>query len=161
MKVNIESYPHFKAIGLVWHGKIQNGPKEIPQFWDRVFLPRVNEIKNSKVEEWGSANSYGIMKNFDMVKNEMDYLAGVEVESAEKVPEGMVVWEVPTQTYAVVDARLSELPELFKTFEDWFLQSGYKRISGAPEFELYSEEFHREIGKGFIKYFIPIEKAEK
>ena len=159
MEVNIESYPHFKVIGIVWHGKMQDGPKEIPKFRDKTFLPRAQEIKNAKIEEWGLANSYGVMWNFDMEKGEMDYLAGLGVESEADIPEGMIMWEVPAQTYAVVSTPLSKLPELFKVFENWFSQSEYERIPGAAEFELYGEEFHKENGKGPIKYYVPIEKA--
>ncbi len=159
MEVKIESYPGFKVIGIVWHGKMQDGPKEIPQFWDKIFLPRAQEIKNVKIEEWGMANSYGVMWNFDMEKGEMDYLAGIGIESEVEVPEGMIMWEVPAQKYAMVSAPLSKLPEIFKTFENWFPQSGYRRVPGAPEFELYGEQFHKENGKGPIKYFIPVEKV--
>ena len=161
MEVNLESYPAFKVIGIVWHGKMQDGPKEIPQFWEKTFLPRAQEIKNAKIEAWGLANSYGVMWNFNMEEGEMDYLAGVEVENKGSIPEGMIMWEIPSQTYAVTSAPLSKLPEIFKTFEKWFPQSDYKRIPGVAEFELYGEEFHKEDGKGPVKYYIPIEKANK
>lgn len=160
MKVNIESYREFKAIGIIWHGKMQNGPKELPQFWDKTFLPRSQEIKNTRIEEWGSANSYGIMWNFNMEKGEMDYLAGIEVVSDVKIPDGMTVWEIPAQTYAVTRGPLSIIGELIKTIYDWLPTSGYKRVDGAPEFELYGEDFHKENGQSAIGYYVPIEEVK-
>ncbi len=61
-----------------------------------------------------------------MEKNELEYLAVVEIESEGDIPEGMIIWNVSAQIYAVVETPLSKLPKIFKTFENWYSQSGYR-----------------------------------
>jgi AraC family transcriptional regulator len=83
----------FVVVGMKYRGKSEKN--EIPQLWEK-FMPRVGEIKQR-------ANRYGlgVMDNYDEKTGEFDYLAGVEVEEASDIPQGMESWQVPEQTYAV------------------------------------------------------------
>jgi AraC family transcriptional regulator len=149
MEPKIVSRPAFTVIGMKYRGKNEN--KEIPQMWDR-FIPRTGEIKH-KVNPHVA---YGVMGNYDESSGEFDYVAGFEVESSADIPEGMVSWQVPAQTYAVFTCTLPTLIEAFqRVYQTWLPQSGYRRADG-PEFELYDEKFNPEDGRLEMYIYIPV-----
>jgi len=139
----------FTVVGLKYHGK--NAENEIPQMWG-VFGPRMGEIKqvvNLHV-------AYGVCDNFCQDSGEFDYIAGFEVNSATDIPEGMVSWEVPEQTYAVFTCTLPTLAETFQyAYKSWLPQSGRQRTAG-PEFELYDEHFDPKDLNSEMEIYIPI-----
>ena len=85
--------------------------------------------------------SYGVMSNFDEETNEFDYIACVAVASSEELPQGMVSFKVPDQTYAVFKCSLPMLRDAFQYAHRWFADSDHERSTGS-EFELYGSEFH-------------------
>lgn len=150
MEPKIVTRPGFTVVGMLYHGKNEKG--EIPQMWGQ-FIPRVDEIKH-KVNPHVA---YGVIGNFDESSGEFDYVAGLEVESIAGIPEGMVSWEVPEQTYAVFTCTLPTLMEAFQhAYKTWLPQSGYSR-AGGPEFELYDENFDPEDESSEMYIYIPIE----
>jgi predicted transcriptional regulator YdeE/DNA-binding transcriptional MerR regulator len=140
----------FTAVGMEYQGKNENN--EIKDMWD-VFGPRMGEIKHPNWR-WGS---YGICR--DMPEEEgLRYLAGVEVDRVEDVPNGMTVWTVPEQTYAVFPCTLPTLHDAYRyAFEEWLPQSAYQRADG-PDFELYTEEFDPQDPASTMYIYVPIEK---
>jgi hypothetical protein len=46
-------------------------------------------------------DSYGVMDNYDKSSGTFDYVSAVEVSVVEKIPEGMMSWDIPAQKYAV------------------------------------------------------------
>jgi AraC family transcriptional regulator len=138
----------FTAVGMEYQGKNENN--EIAKMWQE-FVPRTKEIKHANFT-WGT---YGICR--DLPEGEgLNYLAGVEVDKAKDVPEGMVVWTVPEQTYAVFTCTLPTLHEAYRhAFETWLPQSEYKRGDG-PDFELYTEEFDPEVEDSKMYIYVPI-----
>ncbi len=151
MEPKISNRPAFTVVGMKYRGKNEN--KEIPQLWQK-FKPRMDEVKH-KVNPHVC---YGVMDNFDMKSGEFDYVAGFEVKSTADVPEDMVCWEVPEQTYAVFPCTLPNIVEAFRhVCKEWLPQSGYQRTDG-PEFELYDENFQPDEGKLDMYIYIPIKK---
>lgn len=149
MEAKIATRPAFTVVGMLYHGK--NEKNEIPQMW-REFVPRESEIKH-KVNPHVA---YGVIGNFDESSGEFDYVAGFEVDSLADIPEGMVSWEVPEQTYAVFTCTLPTLMEAFQhAYKTWLPQSGYKRADG-PEFELYDENFNPGDENSEMYIYIPI-----
>ena len=149
MKAEIVSKPAFAVVGLVYHGK--NEKQEIPQLWGE-FGPRFGEVK-------GVINAdvcYGVCDNFDQNSGEFDYAAVLEVSDDAGVPEGMVRWEIPAQTYAVFECTLPTIGETFDHIhKTWFPQSGYQRASG-PEFELYDKDFDPNNPRSKMQIYIPV-----
>jgi len=140
----------FTVVGMEYQGKNENN--EIKDLWG-VFSPRMGEIKQP-IWQWGS---YGICLDTPDVEG-LRYLAGVEVEQAQDVPDGMTVWTVPEQTYAVFPCTLPTLHDAYRyAFEEWLPQSGYQRAEG-PDFELYSEEFDPEDPASTMYIYVPIQK---
>lgn len=131
MEPRIVSRPAFTAVGVEYYGKNEND--EIADMWQR-FNPRIQEIQNIIDGAFGlclPADESGAFK----------YLAGMAVSEAERVPEGMLVWQVPEQTYAVFPCTLPTLRETYRyAFETWLPASGYTYTQG-PDFEYYDEKF--------------------
>ncbi len=135
MHTKIEQKPGFTIVGMKYRGR--NQKNEVPQLWE-TFIPRLAEVPNRA----GLGGSYGVMDNYDEDSGEFDYIAGVEVSSAEEIPDGMVSHVVPDQIYAVFKCTLPTLHQTFRRIDqEWFPESGHKRAKG-PEFEFYNEEFH-------------------
>jgi len=152
MEVEIVTKPEFTVLGLLARGKV--GPEFIPPLWDRLFV-RINEIQNKIKSRIG----YGVMSNYDETTKEFNYLAGFDVESGIEVPEGMIIWKVPDQTYAVIRCTIPTIMQAYQFFaQEWSLKEGYQRASG-PEFEFYPENFNPEEEETSMIYlYIPIKK---
>jgi AraC family transcriptional regulator len=151
MEPKIINRPAFTVIGMKYRGKNEN--QEIPQLW-RQFGPRAMEIKN--IAHPGI--SYGVMDYYDESTGEFDYIASLEVESVEEIPEGMDRWDVPEQTYACFTCTLPTLIETFKSaYNEWLPQSEYEHAP-SPEFELYDEDFDPNVASSPMYIYIPIKK---
>ena len=106
----------------------------------------------------GPMSDYGVMGNYDESTGAFDYVAGFPVGSAADIPEGMVSWAVPEQTYAVFKCTLPSIAETYQFIHgDWLRSSGYRHVDG-PEFELYDEEFDPQVPESPIYIYIPVEK---
>ena len=150
MEPQIVSRPAFTAVGVEYYGK--NEHDEIAAMWQE-FNPRIHEIQNIADGAFGlclPADESGAFK----------YLAGMAVSKTEQVPEGMVVWQVPEQTYAVFPCTLQTLRETYHhAFETWLPASGYAYTQG-PDFEYYDESFDPEDPQNStFQIYIPIQKG--
>jgi predicted transcriptional regulator YdeE len=146
MEPKIVTKPAFSVVGMEYVG--MNKHNEIKGMWDE-FAPRMREIKHPDYS-WGT---YGICQG-EANEETPWYLAGVEVTKVEDVPTGMVVWEIPQQTYAVFPCTLPTLHEAYRyAFEEWLPGSDYERVEG-PDFELYTEEFDPDDPRMYI--YVPV-----
>jgi AraC family transcriptional regulator len=139
----------FKIVGLLYRGKNEN--QEIPQLWGQ-FGPKWETIKHTLNQEV----CYGVMDNYDTNTGEFDYVAAMEVARIEEVPDSMVGWEVPKQTYAIFPCTLPKIQESYdQAHKNWLPDSGYMH-SGGIEFELYDEKFDPNDPTSEFYYFMPI-----
>lgn len=125
----------------------------IPAQWQR-FVPYLGNIGGQK-----GNRSYGVCCNADEDGN-IDYLCGVEVSEGADLPAGFQRVALQDQRYAVFrhQGHISEIRRTWKTiFAKWLPDSGY-RLTKAPDFELYSEDFDPVAGTGFVEIWIPIER---
>jgi AraC family transcriptional regulator len=133
MEMRIQNLPAFVVVGARHQGGMQSG--EISQFWEQWG----EAVTEQAASEPGV--SYGLTVGFEGATMTIDYLAAVPVAADAAVPEGMVRWEVPAQTYAVFDCTLATLSEtIMKVYHDWLPRSGYQRGYG-PELERYDPTF--------------------
>jgi predicted transcriptional regulator YdeE len=131
MEPEIVSKPAFMAVGMEYYGK--NEHNEISELWQR-FNPRMGEIKNCV------DGAFGLCRQPDE-SGAFKYLAAFSVSSVEQIPQGMTVWEVPAQTYAVFPCTLKTIHATYKhIMENWLPTSGYQWGDG-PDFEYYDETF--------------------
>lgn len=141
--------PAFTVVGSLLH--TQPMTPEIPQLWDK-FVPRIDEIQHIAEPHV----SYGLMESFDQMTR-LDYMAGVSVETAGKLPEGMSQWNVPANTYAVFETTLPTIGDTFGyIYNTWFPTSGYRPAAGAY-FERYGETFSPS--NPSLSIYIPVVKA--
>jgi predicted transcriptional regulator YdeE len=154
MKVRIEVKPGFTVLGMVERGK--NGPQFIPPLW-QTFFQRIGEVSNLKKSD----GVYGVMRNYDETTDEFDYLAGFEVEPGTTPPKGMVTWDIPELTYAVVSCTIGEIGEAYQFFYDhWLPNHGYTH-GRYPEggFEYYFEGCSYEDQQDPMELYFPVEKT--
>ena len=148
MEPQIVKKPAMTLVGLQLHGKLEG--MDLKSLWNG-FGPRMAEIRD------GDPNiCYGAMDNYSETTGEFDYLAACEVKAAADVPEGMVSWTIPAQTYAVFPSTLPTIGEAWMTaYQQWLPTSGYQRATG-PEFELYDEKFNPQDPAATLYLCVPI-----
>lgn len=148
MQPQIISKPAFTVVGM----KISTKPMspEIPQLWER-FAQRIDEVQETSEPHV----SYGLMGKFD---ENMDYMAGVAADRTDDLPAGMTTWEVPAYTYAVFEATLPTLSEVFgQIYNQWIPASGYQPKMDVC-FERYGEDFNPHDPNSKVSIYIPVEK---
>ena len=141
--------PAFVVVGL----RIRATPMspEIPRLW-QGFAPRIDEVPDLAEPRV----SYGVIGGFDPQQQRFDYMAGVSVTRTGRLPDGMVAWELPGQTYAVFDARLRHIGEAFgHIFGAWLPTAGFRQAD-APYFERYGASFDPGNPDSGIEIFIPV-----
>lgn len=142
------------VVGTIYEGTNEN--QEIAEMWDKVLIPRLDEIKrvNQMV-------TYGVC-DFDssLPNGGFRYLGGAEVASPEDCPPGMHLWRVPAGKYAIFK-HIGSLETLSKTYEliynTWMPKSVYKRAN-RPDLEVYNEEFHDFSPDSVLYLWVPVEE---
>ncbi len=154
MEPQIVKKPAMTLVGVQLHGKLEG--MDLISLWNG-FGPRMSEIKDAN-----PAVCYGAMDHYSETTGEFDYLAACEAKSAvaaPAVPDGMVSWNIPAQTYAVFPCTLPQVGEAWMTaYQQWLPQSGYKHAAG-PEFELYDEKFNPQDPASTLYLCVPIVSA--
>ena len=150
----IVTRPAFMAVGLTYHGKNDQG--EIQLLWND-FMSRITEVKHTT----GKMETFGLCYAEDE-DGAFEYIACIEVERADEIPEGMSIRMVAEQNYAVF-THIGYVNTLGETYDyiinTWFPQSKYKMGKG-PDFELYNEEFFPNDEKAKTYIWFPIEEKE-
>jgi len=146
-----ETREQFVIAGLLAHYSFE-ASEGIPDQWRR-FAPHIGHVEGQLGPE-----TYGVSCNFSR-KGEFDYITGVGVIAAIKnTPELSSIAVAPAR-YAVF-THPSHVIDLHRTqyaiWNVWMPQSG-RRISTAPNFELYHEDFDPVTGMGKIEIWMPLE----
>jgi len=139
MQPKIINRPAFKAVGLSYVGKNENG--EIGQMWGR-FNQISNQIKRSNDKE-----AFGLC--FSTVQGpsqpgEFEYVSSFEVTDDKDVPEGMVYREVPAHKYAVFThhGKLDTLSETYAyIYNTGLAQAGLEVHPDKFDMEVYDKDF--------------------
>ncbi len=111
-----------------------------PALWQQ-FIPRAAEVARQKDQRFAT---YGVTRKFRGAKpDEIEYLAGVEVHSAFRLPHDIIAWDIPTQTYAVLPAAdPTDLgPAIDYFYRTWLpRQLAFEPVNG-PSLEYYPTEY--------------------
>ena len=114
----------------------------IPQLWGQ-FMGRFGSIRNKK-----SDVCYGVVedspgKGSGARKDELFYIACVEVSDFGSVPQGMIHRTVPAGRYAVFTHKgvLGRLGQTMKFIYESWLPKAPVKLRDAPEVEMYDERF--------------------
>ena len=147
MEPKIVTQPAMMVVGMSYYGKNKNN--EISQLW-REFGPRMKEVENI-------VECYGVCGEVEQ-DGAFKYVAGFEVSSIGDVPQGMVSWQVPEQTYAVFGCTLPTIQQAYEyAHKTWLPQQSDYQHKVGPELELYGEEFDPAKPDSKMYVYIPIE----
>jgi AraC family transcriptional regulator len=140
MEPKIITKKSFKVIGLDYYGENKN--QEISGVWDK-FNSICMTIPGASCE----SACYGVcyMEEGDTNPNAFHYLCAIEVNSLDKIPDGMKGIEIPEQKYALFThtGKLDKLKETYDyIYQKWLPASGYKKNPlSSFDLELYDERF--------------------
>lgn len=123
----------------------------IPKLWQR-FTPYLGNIPG----QVGNV-AYGVRYNSDDEGN-LDYMAGVEVQSFDGLPKELTRLRIPAKRYAVFvhRAHIAEVRRTHYTiWSQWLPESGHEPAD-APSFERYDEKFNPRTGSGGLEIWVPL-----
>jgi AraC family transcriptional regulator len=124
----------------------------IGELWSR-FVPRIGEVTLRR-----GSHTLGVC--IDGAEGEgITYVAAVEVERIDAVPEGMVALTLPARRYAVWTHRgpISTFPDTVKqVFGRWLAESKLPHAQ-APDFEWYDDRFDPATEQGEIDIYVPLD----
>lgn len=154
MEPRIMRKPLFQVVGMAGQFTPATNTR-IPELWMR-FAPQMYAVPHRRGE-----HTFGVCIDADpSTVNEagFTYLACVEVERVERVPDGMIAVTIPANTYAVFThsghiARISDTVK--QVWGEWLPASGRRHIA-APDFELYDERWDPTTGMGDVDIYVPI-----
>lgn len=130
--------------------------KIIPALWGK-YVPRSEEIPTRL-----SPVDLGVCFKEEGEKfhpDECFYIAGTEVKSIDKIPDGMMAMTIPAGKYAVFThkGKLDKLSFTMKyIYGSWLPKSGEK-LRDAPDLEIYDQRFKPDSDESELDIYIPIE----
>lgn len=129
--------------GLRYAGRNEHG--EIPALWDEQFIPLVMKADPGDHDRV----FYGVTRQIDGVpwSEGFEYLAAVAVGTIPNLPDGLVVWEMPAQQYAVLPAQgvpsIGIMSEYF--YGTWLPRSAEWEAVDGPMLEVYPASFPQDM----------------
>jgi len=129
----------------------------IPSQWQRL-QPHLGHIPG-QVDE----TAYGVCCNSDDAGN-FDYICGVEIADATRLPAEWRRVRIPEHRYAVFShhEHISRIRSVWNTiWNTWLPESGYQ-VAETADFERYGANFDPTTGMGGFEIWIPIKtRAER
>jgi AraC family transcriptional regulator len=136
----------------------KNNMKMIPVLWDR-FMEQMDRIKNRV-----SHACFGLVEDVPETvarshKDELVYVACVEVSDLDAVPPGMTTRVIPAGRHAVF-VHKGKLEGLQKTMDfiygKWISTCGLK-VRNAPHIEIYDHRFCTGSDESEFDILVPVE----
>lgn len=154
MKPTIVHLPAFHVIGM--QGTFSPATRgQIPALWAR-FVSRMDDIEGQKGDV-----SFGLctpnVTGPDGTPTFV-YTAAVEVETLDRVPDGLVGLTVPAQTYArfTHTGHISKIDKSIDAIWGTELAANRLQPAGGLEFERYDDRWDDETGEGPVDLYIPV-----
>jgi AraC family transcriptional regulator len=154
MEPKLVSKPSFHAIGLA--GTFTSSTNDgIPGLWSR-FAPQIDAIPHRR-----GKLTFGVCIPAEEPASgdaSFTYVAGVEVERIDAVPDGMIALTVRGGRYAVFTHRghIARIKDTFRqVFGNWLPATPHRHLP-SPDFELYDDRFDPASGEGEVDIYVPI-----
>lgn len=129
----------------------RSSAQDIPTLWQQ-FIPKIPVITH----RINLNSTYGICRPLN--HNEFEYIAAVEVQHLNHIPQGMVGHASPSQNYAVFTHK-GHIRDFAKTvsyiWATWLPNSGLE-TTGTADIEHYDERFDPIHLTGEVDIYIPI-----
>ena len=167
MEPRIIMNPEVKIAGFPIKTKTENDENllKIPEFWQECMDN--GRLDKLHAERFAKNNSeYGACFPENPENGEFEYVIGIEVTDAYKIPKKYHTCTLPEALYAVFTSPPSD-DEGFSVsvqgtwkyiYSEWFPYSGYEFMENAVDFELYDERSNNDTGK-VMDIFIPVRKV--
>jgi AraC family transcriptional regulator len=124
----------------------------VPRHWERL-APHLGKVPGQvRPDAYGVCHAAGPDCRFE-------YLAGVAVSSADRLPAGFTTVQVGARRYAVFThpGHVSSLPATIDAiWTKWAPDCGLPAAHGAPCLERYTPEFDPGTGLGGMEVWIPL-----
>ena len=124
--------------GARYEGRNEHGD-EIPALWEQAFFPHLGELEPVRPGVF-----YGVSRGLPgAAPGVFEYLAAVEVRSLDHLPAGIVGWEIPGGTYAVLPAEgvPGIRPVVDQVYHRWLGSSPYRLSANMLMVEEYPETY--------------------
>lgn len=160
MAVKIMERESFRIIGTKVDTLLKDTREQmiIPQH-QQSFHERLKEVDGAI----GLPITYGVFidpPNYNPDTDPFSWIAGVEVHHDAEPPEGMISYELPKATYAVLDYKgdIDRAGNVYGQLYDWIIHSEYVQ-AGSYGFEMYSKVYSMSERQNaeFLLYF-PVRK---
>ncbi len=154
MKHELVERPAFHVVGMTGRFTPAQIP-EIPALWSR-FVPRMGTIPGMK--GWCCYGACRPDEEGERGPPALEYTACVEVDSLDRIPDGMVGFTIPAATYArfTHQGHIKTIGATFDAiFQEWLPKSGLVPTDGY-EFEYYDDRWDPATELGDVDIFIPV-----
>jgi predicted transcriptional regulator YdeE len=123
----------FRVMGIVLRFKSgSESPEQFAAIWSKF------ESRHGEIAPYSTGLRFYGMSFGPDEQGMIDYLAGMAVEDVERVPEGLVVRDIPGADYAAFACRIQSIGEAYhQIFGEWLPKSGYRLNESVPSFEKY------------------------
>lgn len=159
---SLTEFGPYRIIGMNYIGKNEN--KEIPEFWEHRFLPRMDEV----VKPTQNRFAFGVCRCIPgATDGSFEYIAAAETTLDAALPKGMLELTISKCQYAIFAvASLEQLGKAwgdaqawFGTHPEWENHCGPTGCNCAthPSFELYPPEFD---GNGPLYLYFPVRRKQ-
>lgn len=156
MEGRIITRTSFQIVGVGWTGPYTSR-WEIPHLW-KEFVKRVDEIPDQM------RPGVFISPCHDRVTDFTCYI-GVQVKSAEKIPDGMLALTIPSQRYAVFLHRgpMDTVPSTYQKARAWIQKLGYEKDYSTLSLEVFDSRYNPAVDdpastNNVYEIYIPIKK---
>jgi AraC family transcriptional regulator len=128
---------------------------------DQMIIPKLQQSFNERLEEvkgiLGFPNTYGVFidpPNYNPDTDLFTWIAGVEVTPDAEPPVGMISYELPKATYAVLEyaGNIDRAGDAYGELSEWINNSEYEQ-AGTYGFEMYSK-VHSLFERGLADFLL-------
>lgn len=152
--IPITTEPGMLVAGIRRMHRMAEAATSLPQQWNDFRTQDISSLR-------GSLPLKVIGAYCQMTNDGFEYMAGVEVESFDNLPNDVGRMRVPEQTYAVFTHR-GHVSETGRTWNyiwrEWLPASGYEDAD-TPPLERFDERFNPDTGNGEFEIWFPVRRA--
>jgi predicted transcriptional regulator YdeE len=149
MEPKITTRESFTVLGVL--NRIDPMSADYSTIWEKQFMPYHDTIR-------ALANDTGYFGVYFGTEEpgKVDFIAGMSVGAVDHVPEGLVMREVPTAQYAVVDCGMDAIgPTWGFIYGEWLQKSDrYTEATEKACFEYFPPGIEK--GEGKVSIHVPV-----
>ncbi|WP_226581777.1 GyrI-like domain-containing protein [Halobacillus litoralis] len=143
---------NFKVVGVYCQTMMDEREIKIPQLMEEFHKTKLSKVKN-RVNAPRSIGMFVDPPNWDEMNDAFYWIAAVEVDSFEKIPQDMITKTIPAQKYAMVeyDPSVHDFNP-YPYLHQWIKDQGYDNVDGFG-----FEEYHSYTGSSTsYRLYLPI-----